>query len=191
MGKARAGRKRKVNVMRHPSGRVVERSDGDRERDVKSVVVQARVRHGLRIVDAEKAEAETLVGEALLRRYIDLPDKDQRERIIAAANEYESLSRQYRAVLGSKLLGSAGDYDKGPSYDGSEGDDPAYVERCQTIRRRFAECRSVLLHADTFAHMAVETWVIERKPAMDMIGELLVGLNALAKLFAGEGRIKG
>lgn len=191
MGKARAGRKRKVNVMRHPSGRVVERSDVERQRDVKSVVVQARVRHGLRLVDVEKAEAETLVGEALLRRYICIPGEDQRERIIAAAQEYESLSRQYRAVLGSKPLGSASDYDRGPSYDGSEGDDPAYVERCQTIMRRFAECRSTLLHADAFAHMAVETWVIERKPAVGMIGELLVGLNALAKLFAGEGRLRG
>jgi hypothetical protein len=86
MGKARAGRKRKVNVMRHPSGRIIERSDVERERDVKSVVVQARIRHGLRIVDAEKAEAETL-GRAkpFCAAISTFQTKDQRERIIAAA----------------------------------------------------------------------------------------------------------
>lgn len=182
MGKTRAGRRRRVDAEREPNGRTVKRSPEERERDAMAVALGARLRHGLTPSDVRKVEAESAIGQALLRRYIDLPRPDQRERILLAAAEYEKLSRDYHAVLGAKQMGSASDYDRQPSYDGSEGDDPAYIEHCVRVRSRWRECRSELLRSDPMALFAVQTWVIEGKPAMGMIGPLLVGLNALAKL---------
>jgi hypothetical protein len=189
MAKSRAGRKRKAEAQREPNGRVAKRSPVERAREATAVAEAGRLRHGVRPKDVTKAEAEHILGKALLLTSEKVFPEGRRRRLIATATEYEQLHRDYRVVLGAKPLGSASDYDRGPSYDGSEGDDPAYVDRCNRIRQRMADCRRALLLADPMALFAVETWAIERKPIKSLVGPLLLGLDALAKIFADEGRI--
>jgi hypothetical protein len=194
MGKARAGRKRKVNVMRHPSGQTVKRKHVEKEDEVRAPAVSHRMRHFRLCEDVAKLpDAETAVGRAHQSGQLSAAQ-------LQAAKDYWSASRRYRSALLIKPVASAGDLHKIHGFDGGEGDEPEYVEDYNRAVRSMMDMRGALRDADNVTHQArmakglrpkagvvaeaVEAWVIEDRMAWGMIGELRVGLNALAKIRA-------
>lgn len=142
-----------------------------------SVAVKARMdRYGMSREAAAKQESGTAIGRALRRGELNAGQA-------SAAVIYGTVVANYQKAILARPLGSSSDLDRGPGYDGSSGDDPAYVDWCNAARRKYADSRRALLEADPLAQMAVNAWVLEDKGLDKQIGELRVGLNALAKLY--------
>jgi hypothetical protein len=145
-----------------------------------ATVVAARQRvYDLPRDKAIRKEAGSAIGRALLNGELIL---DQAH----AAHRYERIVRAYRKAVLAKNAASGSDFDRTGGYDSREGDDAAYVEIFQEAEALWRSSRRALLEAGQFCHMAVETWAIDDIPAYGMIGDLRLGLNALARLYRGE-----
>lgn len=121
-------------------------------------------------------EAGTAIGRAILDRNLPAWCAD-------VALEYESVRRNAQRAALARQLPSAGDLERTHGYDGSDGLDPAYVEWCEKAERRYAESRRALLMAGPLVMFAVETWVLENTAVADLLPDLALGLNALARLY--------
>lgn len=162
---------------RLPSGKVVERPDRERQEDVLRTATEARQRVlGVAPSDTRRPEAGSAVGRLKLTGVIS---QDQYE----AAKTYESVYRGYERAILVRRPSSPGNFDKVPGFDAGDGTDERYVEQCTAARRNYGDARRALLDADPLAQMAVNTWVVEDVPLYHCVGELRVGLNALARLF--------
>jgi hypothetical protein len=163
---------------REPCGREARPSVEDREREMRETGYAARERvHGL----SKANSAERHAGHAIGRAFI--VGELSREQALAG-EEYERVQRAYAVAIAARGRGaSASDYDRMGGYDASEGDEEAYVETCAKARRRMAESRRALLEAGPFVLLAVDAWTIEDKQVWGLLGDLRLGLNALARLY--------
>jgi hypothetical protein len=172
----RKDRKRK-GTRREPNGRYMRDSKEEREKDVKDVVITARERvYGLSKGSASLQEAGSAVGRLVLAGQLTRAQAD-------AAEEYEKVVRAFLASIEARRPSSPGDLNRSGGYDGREGDDPAYIEKCHLAVRRYKEARRGLLEASPLAHFAMETWVTEGHEVWSLLGDLRLGLNALARLW--------
>lgn len=177
------GRKRKRGT-RHTCGKLVQCSP-ERTKDVVSVAIEARQRAlGLSAAMAGRTEAETALGLAYLKNELAPNDAVHNRHLFLAGEEYRKVRAENAIAMASRAgAPSASDYDRTHGYDGSEGDDPEYVERCNHARRRFAESRRALLEADPFALNAADAWIVDDTAAWKLMGDLRLALNALARLY--------
>jgi hypothetical protein len=139
--------------------------------------------HRLSAGSAERQEAGSAIGRAALGRELAPNDDSHNRALLNAAHEYERVQRNYRHAILARQLPSAGDLDRTHGYDGDDGLHPAYVEWCQKAERRMAESRRALLEAGPLVLFAVDTWVMEDKAVYELLGDLRLGLNALARLY--------
>lgn len=181
-GKSR-GRPRKTDALRHPGGQVVRTSAQQQAEDAMATVVAARQRvYDLPAFMATQKEAGSAIGRALLKGEIT-PGQER------DAHRYERIVRDYRKAVLAQKAASGSDFDRTGGYDSREGDDASYVEIFKEAEALWRASRRALLEAGPLCHMAVETWVIDDiAAAHSMIGDLRVGLNALARLYRSDMR---
>jgi hypothetical protein len=166
---AKAGRKRKQNVERYPSG-------DPKPEDARETVIEARQRlFGMDRAFAGTQEAGTVLGRALLAGDIS---QDQHD----AAREWEARSREYSIALGSRMPRSASEFGGPSGYDGRTGDEPDYIAHCDRAKARYGEVRRAAMEADPFGLMALEVWVLEDRPDFKLLGSLRVACNAIARV---------
>lgn len=171
--KARGGRPRKAGA-RYPNGK---RTDAEREKDILATGLSARQRVlGLSASFARRVEASTVFGRLRLSGAIS-------DHQYLAGEEYHRIVRRYHRAILAKQMTSGGNLDRMGGFDGGEGDEPDYVEQCQRDRRAYGDARRELLDADPLAQLATDGWILEDKELHGLIGELRIGLNALARLF--------
>lgn len=180
MKKRKRGRPRMVEAKRYPNGEVVHRPIEEREQDARQIATEARQRvFELSVAHSSRIEATSPLGRLLLSGIIT-------QEQFNASEEYVVVVKRYEKAILIRRPGSAGDLDRTHGFDGDDGTDERYVEQCNAARRAYSEARRALLEADPLAQMAVNTWAIEHIEADKMIGELRVGLNALARLYVRE-----
>jgi len=171
---ARRGRKRLVK-RRQPNGQPYRPRQRDLEEEARRVAVSARERvYGLPCGLAGHQEAGDALGRAFIREIISRSEHE-------AGLEYERLYRQWVKVALVKPLASSSDLNRSSGYDGDDGDDPLYVERCRQVSERIHGSRRVLARAGPLCRLAVETWVVEQTAAWGLLGPLRCGLWALAR----------
>lgn len=173
----RVGRPREFQVARHPSGQIVRRSTEEREEEAMSIAIEARAKHYG--VPPELAR-DPLIGAALGRLFrAGVIDQDQFE----AGQRFAIVKAAYERAIMVKRQRSGGDFDGRGGHDGSEGNNPEYVEWYQRATGDYRDARSALLAADPLALMVVEAVCTEDRDMPTSAGELRVGLNALARLW--------
>lgn len=158
----------------------------ERAEDARSTVIAARARQHAQLSPGHlpTPEAGSAIGRAFLRGEIS-------PKQLWAARRYERVTKVYQRALLARHSGSAGDLERGPSYDGSEGDDPDYVEQCNQARRDFADMRRALLDVcrdarDDMVLMALGGWILEDREMHSFLPSLRTGLNALTNLWRTE-----
>ena len=175
----RKGQKRK-DARRHACGKLVQPKRIEREHQIKAIGEDARIRvHGLSVAQAARPEAGYAIGRAFMLGAITRAQAE-------AAGLYEEVRREYDRAILARAMRSGGNFDGVRGFDGSDGDDPGYVAAVAAMRARFTASRHALLTADPLAMLAADTWIIEGIEAWGMIGELRLGLNALARLYRVE-----
>lgn len=182
---ARRGRKRKEGP-RYPCGQPVRKSQAEQEREAKAVVIDQRVRlHGLDKFLAEQPEAATVFGRMFLQREL-APDPEQNRLMHEAGRYYLRIRSGYLAALCSpRGVQSGSDIDRGPKgYDGSDGTEEPYVERCRRARRAWADlCVTVWEHSgDDRALGALEAFIWDDRRVNYLEGSLRCGLNAVGRI---------
>jgi hypothetical protein len=166
---AKAGRKRKQNVGRFPSG-------GIKPEDARETVIAARTRlYGMDRDTAVRQEAGSAIGRALQAGEIS-------QQQFEAANEWEARRREYSLALGSRKQRSASEFGGPSGFDGREGDDPDYITHCERAKARYAEVRRGAMEADPFGLMALEVWAFEDRTDFNLLGSLRVACNAIARV---------
>jgi hypothetical protein len=185
---SRKGRKRKTGVKRHPGGKVVqpaqEKRQVERAAEARATVMQARERlHGASLGKSHigAPEAGSAIGRAFLRREISTAQH-------TAARRFEEVTRAYHRAVGAQGVGSAGDLERVHGYDGGDGDEEGYVERCNAARRAYQDMRRALMDVsgdarDGFVFMALEGWILEDIEMHDLLPSARIGLNALVRLW--------
>ena len=166
---AKAGRKRKQDVERYPSG-------DPKPEDARETVIAARTRlFGMDRDTAVRQESGTTLGRAL-----QLGDISQEQH--DAAREWEARSREYSLALGSRRQRSASEFGGVGGYDGREGDEPDYIAQCERAKARYGEVRRAAMEADPFGLTALEVWVLEDRADFKLLGSLRVACNAIARV---------
>ena len=173
----RTGRPREFQVARHPCGQVVRRAPEEREDDIVSIAVKARMQH--HGVPADRAR-DPLMGDALGRHFRSgVITEEQHE----AGRRFAIVRDAFERAMLVKRQRSGGDFDSRGGHDGSEGDEPEYVEWFARATGDYRNARSTLLAADPLALMVVEAVCMEDRDMPTSAGELRVGLNALARMW--------
>lgn len=170
---AKAGRKRKQNVERYPSG-------DPKPEDARETVIQARQRlFGMDRDTAVRQESGTAIGRALQMRDISQEQHD-------AAREWEVRSREYSLALGSRRQRSASEFGGPSGYDGRTGDEQDYILQCERAKNRYAEVRHAAMEADPLGLMALETWVLDDRADFKLLGSLRVACNAIHRVLKNQ-----
>ena len=179
----RRGRKRKTDARRDARGKSQNAvSSLQREREAKAVVLEARCRlYGLATGPASLQEAGSAVGRLYLAGMINSAQW-------GSVAVYEQVVSDYRTAIEVRRLGSAGDFNRNGGYDGREGDEPTYAEKCRTAERRYLEAKRALRNVSSLAHLALAEWVIEDREPWSLLGDLRLGLDALVKLWCVDTR---
>jgi hypothetical protein len=187
------GRKRKAGP-RFPNGQP-KRSRPEEAKENKSVGIQARIRvHKLKPAEAEREEAGHVLGRMLIEGHLGPALAEDGGPGIGqlrfnAGEEYENICRFYARAMGTRGVRSGSDYNGPAGYDGSEGDDPAYVARCNRDERAYAESIAALRAADPFAEKMLN--LLQRGIFVElggvMLPPILKGLDALAVLYRVDG----
>ena len=168
-----AGRKKKPGK-RHNCGKLVQGQFDTEKPD--TVAVEARMRLlGISREKAKQQETGTAIGRRIGPGGINI---DQHEVLVEANIAH----RNYLWAINVGQQRSASDFSGAGGYDGNEGTDPEYIERCRRDVRKWKEKRRWILDASPLAMMAFETWVIEDKEAWSLLGELRLAANALIRL---------
>lgn len=171
------GRKRKQGVIRHPSGQIKAKSDYELEKEALGVVIGARQRvFGLSEGEAKMMEAGSAVGRLFLAKEIS-------RRQLDAAARYEEAMRLSRWAMLVKPVLSGSDLNRSGSHDNSDGTDPRYVAQCKAAVEQARNCRRALTEAGSFCMSAVDGIVMDGQDMPSFVGDLRVGLNAIARLF--------
>jgi len=173
--KKRAGRKRKLTI-RYPNGRALAKPHHARVESMLAVAIEARQRvFGLSVENATRVEAVDLLGRLRLSGEIS-------EAQHAAGLAYAQEREDYHRVMLSRPVPSAGDLERQPGFDGSDGSSPGYVAWCQGVEADYKAMRRALMETgDSLASMVVDG-IIDGTAMWDFLGTLRVGLNALARL---------
>ena len=141
------------------------------------VAVEARERvYGLTRAAAKLSEAGDALGRLYLNKLVSRAEME-------AGRQYEMLRRSVDSISMTKRIVSSADWDRMRGFDGDEGDNPAYIEYCEWVDRRYYESRKALLDAGPLVMPAVDWWVIEGTEAWAVLGSLRLGLKALAELY--------
>ena len=189
----KAGRSREFQVARHPCGQVVRRAPEEREDEIVSIAVKARMQH--HGVPADRAR-DPLMGAALGRHFRSGVITEEQH---AAGIRFGIVADAYARAMQVKRVRSASDFNGpfGSSDDGIYGHDGTTTHESDEQRRRreeyeawfqratgdYRNARSALLAADPLALMVVEAVCMEDRDMPTSVGELRVGLNALARMW--------
>jgi hypothetical protein len=175
---SKRGRKRRSEAVREPNGRRQRPRDFIEAREARETVLSARERVlGVSRIKAEQREA----GFGAIGRAFLLGELSSEQ--VEAAGRYEQIHRDYLYAIAARHgVSSGSDFDRQYGFDGDEGDNSGYIEWCNAAKRRYSDARRELLHADPLAHFAIEAWVIDNVEAWSLIGELRIGLNAIARM---------
>jgi hypothetical protein len=175
MPKTRKGR-RKSMAVRHPSGQI-KRTRSERKEETMSPAITARQRQfGVTAAQANDPALGSAIGR--LRRAGEITEAQYE-----AGVEYAKLKERYSRAILAGGLGSPADLDRGGGHDNRDGTDERYVASCRSAYDGMAAARQALAEADPLAQRAVDLWVIENQEVHRVIGDLRLGLNALARLF--------
>ena len=176
--KKRAGRKRKLTV-RYPNGRGVAKPLHARVDAMLEVVLEARQRvFGLSPEHASQVEAVDALGRLRLLGNDNGISESQYE----AGKVYAATREDYHRVMLARPVPSAGDLERQPGFDGSDGSSPGYVDWCQEVEADYKTMRRALLECgDALASMVVDG-IIDGVAMFDFVGTLRVALNALARV---------
>jgi len=184
MAKLKSGRPRKTNVRRDLSGK----SRGEIV-DISAILSQPHRRH---VKDRNAAKSE-LLGYPLGRLRFTNQISELQHR---AGNEWALLVRAFAGIngipIGSPRSGSHLNDSGKPGYafsgDEARSDAEEYQKRCRVISGRYNACFERLtelgrsLGRDKQILIAVRRVCIEERDPSDVeLGDLRVGLNALAK----------
>lgn len=183
---AKKGRKRNVTARRRPCGEVVERPQAEREQDILGTGLAARSRlFGLSDNDVRDPAAGTEFGRAYLSGQLSPNDRAHNRGLYHAGLEFERRRRAYRNAIAAKGVPSAGDLDRVHGFDGDEPED--LVEARLRAMRSYSDIRNAILSCgQPLAMFACETWILEDKPIMSLLGDLCSGLNAVRKVMDTE-----
>jgi hypothetical protein len=189
-GKALARKQRVLTLggiaRRHPSGRLYEpgprgraRARAERAEEVARVALAARRRvFRLGAEEARRTEAGTALGRLAISGEITRPQYE-------AAQRYEEVSRRADAALLARRMVSAAELDRsgGGGHDGRAGDDPAYAARCRAAVKEAERCWRAMAEAGAACRAAVDMAVLQGSATPAAVGDLRLGLNALARVF--------
>lgn len=180
----RAGRPRKTNVIRDARGK----SRGEIV-DFSVVLNQPHRRHV-----AEKHRKSELLGYALGRlRFIDSISEDQ----LRAGNEWGQLVRSYAATIGlphgsprsGSLLSDSGKPAYSFSRDEATHDAESQQKRSVSLKSRYDDCFETLAElgrsvgSRNILPIMRQVCIEDRDPRDREVGDLRLGLNAMAKIF--------
>ncbi|MCW5697181.1 MAG: hypothetical protein KIS96_10690 [Bauldia sp.] len=170
--------------MREPNGRAKRGSAADRAEDMRAVALEARARVFALAKETAAAMPETSVlgrlratGEISARQY-------------EAGALYREVVRAYDRMMMARGLPKAGDLERRPSFDGSDGADPDYRRAFDRAVRAFDECASALRTAareDRLAPATVNAVAISDLSVPQFTPALRVGLNHLARALKVRG----
>lgn len=171
----RKGRKRKL-VIRYPSGRPKQRSSAAREADASSVALEARRRvFGLSETDAKHLQAVDMLGRLRLRDEIS-------ETQHAAGQRYAEKRAEYHKTMLAKPVPSAGDLQRQPGFDASDGSEESYRLWCKRVAADFDAMRIALRETDEPLAGSVLDSILDGQPLFNFVGTLRIALNALARI---------
>lgn len=186
------GRRNALARRRTGGVKIADRTSAERDPRRIGVVARERV-HGLTPMQAAIPEAGDAIGRAFLQGCLGDLSTDA-GRVLAngrlqAARMYERVELDARRASLARSMPSGGDLERISGYDASEGTEPAYVDFCENAERRSRECRHALLeaavlHRAPLIQFAVNTWALDDKQDWGTFGDMLLGLNVLARLFA-------
>lgn len=185
-------RRRKRSVLRDPTGR----SLGEPPELVRAVVLAQRIRH----VGSEHAE-NPLAGHALGRlRLLHQPHGLQDPCSVspeqyAAGERYAVIAARHAAIMGY-AIGSPRAAAFGLCADGMSCEQEPDETVILSVRREFADCYRTLMDAGRAIGQGTKVALVTYDICLDRrgfesltradIGNLKVGLNALARLFRGR-----
>ena len=99
------------------------------------------------------------------------------------ALRYHQLHEQWLAISGAKRERSSSDFSGPGGYDGADPFEATRAEREARIQADFKAARHAVLSSGPLGMMAMETIVLENRPADGMRGDLRLALNALSILW--------
>lgn len=162
----RRGRKLKPGA-RYANGRLKPQEKPD------TVAKEARQRiFGVTAEIAGKREMGSAIGKLLLLGELK---QDQFE----ALEQFGWAEREYQASIDIRRERSASDFSGSGGFDSREGDDPWFVQWCETRKERYTTLRNIVLKSGPLGMMAVESWVLSDGGDGDLIGDLRLAANAI------------
>lgn len=105
---------------------------------------------------------------------------------LETAEELHQWYEVYRAAIASTDPRSASDFSGPGGYDGADPFDKAREKRDRFAIAKWKEIRLAILQSGPLGMMAVETIIFENKPAMPLIGDLRLALNAVTRVLRGQ-----
>lgn len=99
------------------------------------------------------------------------------------ALRYHELHERWLAICGARRQRSSSDFTGPGGYDGADPFEATRADREARTQADYKEARAAVLASGPLGMMAVETIVIENKPAERLRGDLRLALNALAVLW--------
>jgi len=181
MGKG--GKKRNSGAKRYPNGTVY------RHEDPRKPAWEARQR----VYGVSKAQSKEREGGFPIGQLLQAGGKDGNNETgngisqtqFKALEHVLFVHESYQLALQAQKLGtkSPSDFSISPGYDSSDGTEPEYVEFYKRAIDRWKELRNILLNAESpGAYFAVKCWVIDEVPVYNLLGDLRIGANAVARM---------
>lgn len=168
-------------VRRLKNGKPADAPRPERAEEARRTATEARQRIYLL---SERLSATQEAGSAVGR--LRLTGELSEEQYFAA-NTFEQIAHDYSRAILIRPVPSAGDFNRTQGFDGHDGSDARYVERCQVAIQSYRESRRALFEASDAAYHAVWAWVCYDQAIQRLVGDLRLGLNALARLYADWG----
>lgn len=178
---ARAGRKRKANVVRTASGRISRATDVQQE-NVDPILTRMRL-FGLSEKDARDQKAGTFVGRLQLTGVISRQQYD-------AAIAYLEITEAYKRALGAPDGLKSSD-----AKSGDRGETESYARWCagaiearDNARKAISAEQCIHENRGSALFAAVDYVVCRDQQMWHMVGDARIALNALAHHFGLMGK---
>ena len=176
---------------RTPSGRLSRsKSAKDERQDFTQAQIQELEREAVSVVKAQRMALfgcnEEEAGSNLLGSFIGRLRKSGEISAaqFEAAEKYHRVRKVEKQAYDIRQQRSGSDLTFNGGFDGRTGGEPDYVEWDNKARSQGADARRALLDAGPLSHTACEGIIMEDKEMVSSIGDLRLGLNSLAKLWA-------
>lgn len=187
--RARVGRK-PAEGARHDCGKLRQKSDVERQADIKATALAARERvFGLTPKQADTQEGGSVVGRLAMAGV--LGQAQQAADLVRAAEAFRERRAAMQATTDARTIATNTNYAGGQGGTARPADDPEYIQRCAAARARWAYIRRIVLECGSpLGMMAMEHCVInDQEPQSDpMVGGLRCALNAINRLLRFERR---